>query len=101
MRYIVCYDFVDDRARARFAKLLSKYGFRMQYSVFEFKLDKLTWSKLKSEMHKKGFLNGKHNIIIFTISEAVYKKMEYYGDFFLAFRSQSLVVSAIGMKHSS
>jgi len=33
--YVVCYDVSDDRVRNRIAKVLLKYGNRVQYSVFE------------------------------------------------------------------
>ncbi len=34
---IVTYDISDDKLRGRFAKFLSKFGYRLQYSVFEIK----------------------------------------------------------------
>ena len=33
--YVVCYDISDDKVRERIAKVLLKYGNRVQYSVFE------------------------------------------------------------------
>ncbi len=35
MFYLVCFDIVDDRARARVVKVLKEYGQRVQKSVFE------------------------------------------------------------------
>lgn len=32
---IVSYDIADDKVRTRFSKFLQKFGFRLQYSVFE------------------------------------------------------------------
>ena len=32
---IVSYDISDDKLRAKFAKYLSRFGYRIQYSVFE------------------------------------------------------------------
>ncbi len=34
---IIAYDISDDKLRSRFAKLLSKHGYRLQYSLFEIK----------------------------------------------------------------
>ena len=34
---IVAYDISNDKLRTRFAKFLSKYGYRLQYSIFEIK----------------------------------------------------------------
>ena len=32
---LVSYDISNDKVRTKFAKFLSKFGFRLQYSVFE------------------------------------------------------------------
>lgn len=34
---LVSYDISDDKVRNRFSKFLSKFGYRLQYSVFELK----------------------------------------------------------------
>ncbi len=34
---LISYDISDDKLRAKFAKDLSKYGFRLQYSLFQIK----------------------------------------------------------------
>jgi len=97
MRAIICYDFSSDSARSRFVKTISKYGFRIQYSVFEFRLDRDTWKKLLMELQKKKFLDGNHNIVIIPITEAVHKKMVYMGNVFLAFNHETLIYSALGI----
>jgi len=38
--YVISYDVTDDRRRGRMAKVLSNYGKRVQYSVFECLLTK-------------------------------------------------------------
>ena len=38
--YIISYDVVQDRRRARMARLLEGLGYRVQYSVFECVLDR-------------------------------------------------------------
>ena len=40
MRYLICYDIVNDRRRSKLAKFLLDYGRRVQYSVFECDLPK-------------------------------------------------------------
>jgi len=49
--YLVCFDIVEDRTRARVVKVLCGYGRRVQKSVFE--CQKLT---------EKQFLDMKHRI---------------------------------------
>jgi CRISPR-associated protein Cas2 len=39
MLTIISYDIVDDRRRARLAKALKDFGVRVQYSVFECRLE--------------------------------------------------------------
>jgi len=97
MRAIICYDFSDDRARARFNKILSKYGFRIQYSVYEFHLDIKTWEKLIVELQKKKFLTGNYNIVIIPITDSVHKKIVYLGNMFLSFDHDTLLYSAFGI----
>jgi CRISPR-associated protein Cas2 len=98
MRGIICYDFSDDKARTRLVKILSKYGTRVQYSVFEFKLDKKTWAKLIHTLHDKKFLNGNHNIIIIPITDSVYRKIAYLGNVFMAFDYDTMIYSAFGIE---
>jgi CRISPR-associated protein Cas2 len=40
LRYVVAYDIPDSRRRAKVAKCLDGYGDRVQYSVFEARLDR-------------------------------------------------------------
>ena len=40
MRYLICYDIVDNRRRSKLAKFLLDYGRRVQYSIFECDLTK-------------------------------------------------------------
>jgi CRISPR-associated protein Cas2 len=46
MFYIISYDIPDDQRRTRVAKTLLDFGDRVQYSVFEAKLDKKLLDKL-------------------------------------------------------
>ena len=97
MRGIICYDFSDNKERTKFAKILSKYGFRMQYSVFEFNLDKETWKKMVEELKSKKFLDGKHSIVIIPLPQAAYEKITKIGDMFLSFEHSMLMYSASGV----
>lgn len=45
-RVLVIYDIVDDKRRNKFVKFVSSYGFRVQKSAFEGKLDKLLYRRL-------------------------------------------------------
>lgn len=52
MKYIVAYDIRDDSARDRCFKILSGYGRRIQYSVFECDLSRLEMIELKRTLTK-------------------------------------------------
>lgn len=98
MRGIICYDFTDDRARSRFVKILQKYGTRVQYSVFEFNLNRETWIKLIQLLNEKKFLTGNHNIIIIPITPKVHDKIVYLGNAFLTFDYDTVLYSAMGIQ---
>jgi len=51
MFYLVCFDIVDNRIRYRVVKVLKKYGYRVQKSVFEC-----------PNLTEKQFLKMKHRI---------------------------------------
>jgi len=40
MFYVVAYDIKDSKRRKKIASILEEYGFRVNYSVFELKIDK-------------------------------------------------------------
>ncbi len=50
MFLVVSYDIHDDRRRARVAKLLEGYGYRVQYSVFECELDGAQRRRLRRQL---------------------------------------------------
>lgn len=58
--YVVVYDISSDRERAKVDKVLKNYGFRIQKSVFECKLNESLKRKLIAELDalniKTGFL---------------------------------------------
>lgn len=74
--YIVAYDIKSNRHRARFAKLLQKYGVRANYSVFEcmFTPGQLKYVKKKTLL----FVNRKSDSVIFyPCCLNCYAKIEY------------------------
>jgi len=52
MYVVVAYDIVDDRRRTRLAKTLKDYGWRVQKSVFECRLDDRMFLKMKNRVEK-------------------------------------------------
>mgnify|MGYP001590142012 CR=1 FL=1 len=78
---IVAYDFADDKKRAKFAKFLSKYGYRIQYSIFKIQNSKRVLNNIVSEIdhkYKKTFTST-DSIIVFETCIACDKKVHRYG----------------------
>lgn len=81
MRFLICYDVVDDSLRSKIVKVLESYGERIQYSVFEFNLTKARVLEMKNKLIKKNLLNRKKmSFSIYPLCEECYKKVERYGN---------------------
>ena len=68
---LVAYDIADDKLRIKFAKYLSKHGYRLQYSIFQIKNSKRILSLVSSEIEnrfEKEF-SDTDSIMIFNLSE--------------------------------
>ena len=68
---IISYDIADDKLRTRFSKYLSKFGGRLQYSVFEIRnsdrvLENIT-TQITHYFEKK--LSQRDSVIIFEMSK--------------------------------
>lgn len=68
---LVSYDISNDKLRTRFSKYLSKFGFRLQYSVFQVKNSKRILGNIIAEI--QGTFGKKFgqtdSVIIFHMSE--------------------------------
>ncbi len=79
--YIVCYDFVDNKKRAKFSKFLKKFGHKVQYSVYSIKNSQKILDNIITEIeekYKKSFDTTDH-ILIFYVCEGCQKKIVRYG----------------------
>lgn len=78
---ICAYDFSNDKTRAKFSKFLTKYGYRIQFSVFRLKNSKRVLNNVLHEIelkYKKHF-TGLDSIVIFNVCEGCEKKIKRYG----------------------
>ena len=76
---IVTYDISDDKVRTKFSKFLSKFGYRLQYSVFEIKNSKRILNVIEAEI-QSGFekrFDQSDSVIIFNLSKQC--KVTKYG----------------------
>lgn len=76
---IVSYDISNDKLRTRFSRFLLKYGFRLQYSIFQIRNSKrilaLVSSEIKNKFEKR--FGQTDSVIIFNLSEQC--KITRYG----------------------
>lgn len=78
---MICYDFSNDKVRAKFAKFLNQYGRKVQYSVYEIRNSKRILENILEEIEykfKKNFTSS-DSVLIFQICEADKKKIIRYG----------------------
>ncbi len=76
---IVTYDISDDKVRTKFSKFLSKFGYRLQYSVFEIKNSRRILNVIEAEI-QSGFekrFSQSDSVIIFNLSKQC--KVTKYG----------------------
>ena len=66
---LVSYDISNDKVRTKFAKFLSKFGFRLQYSVFEIDNSETVLKNIETEIENiyvKSFTE-EDSVIIFDM----------------------------------
>ena len=66
MFLIVAYDIASDRRRNRVAHFLKDYGHRVNYSVFECRIQRVQYSKLRSGL-KKLIHRKKDSILLYDL----------------------------------
>ena len=74
---LISYDISNDKVRTKFAKYLSKFGFRLQYSVFEISNSDTVLKNIEAEIqntYMKAFTE-EDSIIIFNLSGTCKKNM--------------------------
>lgn len=77
---LVSYDISNDKVRTKFAKFLSKFGFRLQYSVFEIDNSETVLKNIETEIENiyvKSFTE-EDSVIIFDMSATCKKKCYGY-----------------------
>ena len=72
MYIVTAYDISDDKRRKKIDKLLSSYGFRVNYSVFELDISYQDYKKIIKKL--QGFIQGTDSIRIYRIDKASVEK---------------------------
>ena len=68
---VVSYDISEDKLRTKLAKFLSKFGYRLQYSVFQIRNSERMLNNLVSEIegHFAKQFGQSDSVIIFALSK--------------------------------
>lgn len=74
---VISYDISDDRKRNKVANILEDYGKRVQYSVFECRLDEKTLAELIDKL--KPFPERNDSIRVYQICEACLRRVILLG----------------------
>jgi CRISPR-associated protein Cas2 len=77
MYVVISYDISYDRTRRRVANLLMDYRKRVQYSVFECRVDSKTHEKIITLL--KLFVDGNDSIRVYQICESCVKNVVLLG----------------------
>ena len=79
LHVVVAYDIPDDRRRLRVARILLGYGERVQYSVFECRITKVQYLRLKERLDEV-IDPAEDRISFYLLCEACRKKVERIGN---------------------
>lgn len=74
---LISYDISNDKVRTKFSKYLSKFGFRLQYSVFEINNSETVLKNIENEIqnvYMKAFTE-EDSVIIFDMSATCKKNV--------------------------
>lgn len=72
---LISYDISNDKIRTKFAKYLSKFGFRLQYSVFEITNSDTVLKNIENEIQNLYLpsFTEEDSVIVFNLSETCKK----------------------------
>lgn len=75
---VVAYDIADDRRRERVARILEGYGERVQYSVFECRLDRMGYLRLRHAL-EEVIKPAEDAVCFYFMCEADVRRIERVG----------------------
>lgn len=79
MKYLITYDIEDDKNRKKLSDLLEKYGYRVNYSVFECEVNKTKLNRIIEYIDEKNLIDKKYDSLRFyhICKNCVPKSFEY------------------------
>lgn len=77
--YLVGYDIVSDKRRSKVASIMESFGYRVQYSLFECRLDRRGFGSMVKQLAPYVDKGQGDSIRIYRLCEACVSKAMYYG----------------------
>jgi CRISPR-associated protein Cas2 len=78
-KFVLCYDIQEDKARVRLANLCEQFGIRVQFSVFEFRLNESDYVEFRGRLERAGFESGNYALILYPLHDDDLAKIERFG----------------------
>jgi CRISPR-associated protein Cas2 len=79
-KFVVCYDIPEDKIRTRLAKLCEQFGIRVQFSVFEFRLNESDYIEFRGKLERGGYLSGEHALLFYPLHDDDLEQIERFGN---------------------
>ena len=78
---LITYDISNDKLRTKFSKFIRKFGYRLQYSVFQIKHSEKVLDNIIAEIKKRyeKQFTGADSVMIFKIPENSHAKTIKFG----------------------
>ena len=76
--FVITYDIRDDKRRLRVARLLARYGDRVQYSVFEAQLSPGEWRRLRQRLLRQ-MDEAEDSVRVYRLCERCRARVEVLG----------------------
>lgn len=78
---LITYDITSNKLRTQFSKFLKKFGYRLQYSVFQIKHSEKILQNIAAEIEKRyeKRFSGSDSVMIFKIPENANTKTIKFG----------------------
>jgi CRISPR-associated protein Cas2 len=78
---LITYDISNDKVRTRFSKFIKKFGYRLQYSVYQIKHSEKILNNICTEikMRFEREFTGADSVMIFKIAENSHNKTIKFG----------------------
>ena len=91
MLVVVVYDIINDKRLSKISKLCSKYGQRVQNSVFECQIDYSQFLQFKAKL-KKIINKNEDSIIFYNLGNTFQNNVEVLGKSKITYKQENILI---------